>query len=143
MFGDINEIRLMGNVTSDVECKYTPSGTPVLTFSIATNRSYKKNDEYVDEVTYHNVVAWRNAESLAKRIVKGTRIYIEGRLTIRSWEKNGERRYRAEIITERPILIDRYIKPEGQQDTPNKPRQDDLPGEYIGNEAVEEAFDEH
>lgn len=110
MFGDINSVQIMGNVTSDVECKYTPSGAAVLNFSVATNRSYKQNEEWKEEATYHNITLWRNADKVAERIKKGTRIHIEGRLTTRSWQKDGETKYRTEILAERVILIDRYNK---------------------------------
>ena len=134
MFGDVNEVKLMGNVTSDVECKFTPSGTPVLNFSIATNRSYKQNDQWVEEVTYHSIVLWRNADKIAERIKKGTRLYLEGRLTVRSWEANGERKYRTEIMADRVILIDRYNKPEAGNTKPT----DNPEPEFSNTQMVED-----
>jgi single-strand DNA-binding protein len=109
MFGDINKITLMGNVTRDPELRYTPSGTAVLSIGLATNRRYKKGEEWLDEVTYHNIVIWNNAEELAKRIKKGTRVYIEGRISTRSWDSaDGKKNYKTEVITDRVILISRY-----------------------------------
>ena len=109
MFGDINKITLMGNVTRDPELRYTPSGTAVLSLGLATNRRYKKGEEWLDEVTYHNIVIWNNAEELAKRIKKGTRVYIEGRISTRSWDSaDGKKNYKTEVITDKIILISRY-----------------------------------
>jgi len=109
MFGDINKVTLMGNVTRDPELRYTTSGTAVLSLGLATNRRYKKGEEWLDEVTYHNIVIWNNAEELAKRIKKGTRVYIEGRISTRSWDStDGKKNYKTEVITDRVILISRY-----------------------------------
>jgi len=109
MFGDINRVTLMGNVTKDPDLRYTPSGTAVISFSLATNRRYKKGEEWTDEVAYHNLVVWNQAEQLAQRIKKGTRIYVEGRVQTKSWDdKEGKKQYKTEIISERVILISRF-----------------------------------
>jgi single-strand DNA-binding protein len=112
MFGDLNRAEIIGNITSDLAPKYTGNGAAVLSFGVATNRRYKQqnSDEWQEEVTYHNVVVWGNqAESLAQRAKKGTRIYISGRLQTRSWEDNdGKKNYKTEITAENLILLDRY-----------------------------------
>jgi single-strand DNA-binding protein len=111
MFGDVNKVTLMGNITNDPDLRYTPSGTAVISFGLATNRRYRKqnSDEWTDEPTFHNIVIWRNAESLAKRIRKGTRLYLEGRIQTRSWEDNeGNKKYKTEVIAEEVVLIARY-----------------------------------
>ncbi len=114
MFGDINRVTLMGNVTKDPDLRYTPSGSAVVSFSIATNRRYQKDNQWLDEVAFHNIVVWNNAEGLAKRIRKGTRIYVEGRVQTRSWDgQDGKKNYKTEIIAEKVILIARY---EGSND---------------------------
>ncbi len=113
MFGDINRSTLMGNVTRDPDLRFTTSGAAVLGFSIATNRRYKSGEEWKDDVAYHNIVVWRNAESLAKRLKKGTRIYVEGRLQTRSWDDDsGKKNYKTEVFADSVILIDRF---EGQK----------------------------
>lgn len=113
LFDDINEVRLMGNLTQEPNLKFTTNGNQVLTLSIATNRSYKKGDAWEDKVTYHNIEAWGNlATKVGERVKKGTRVYIEGRLEIDSWDgDDGNKRYRAKIIAQNIILIDRYIDP--------------------------------
>lgn len=108
MFNDVNKVTLMGNVTQDPDLRYTSGGTPVLNFSIATNRRYQQNDEWKDDTTYHNVVAWRSAEALGKRIKKGTRVYVEGRIQTSSWESNGEKKYKTEVNADVVNLIARY-----------------------------------
>ncbi|RMD77742.1 single-stranded DNA-binding protein [Candidatus Dojkabacteria bacterium] len=109
MFGDLNRAVVLGNVTRDPELRYTPGGTAVLSFSVATNRRYQKDGQWVEVPSYHNIVVWNNAEELSKRIKKGTRLYIEGRMETRSWESSdGKKNYKMEINVERLILIDRY-----------------------------------
>lgn len=113
MFGDINKVILMGNLVKDPELRFTPSKASVLTFSLATNRSYKSGDDWKEEVSFHNVVTWRNAETLAKRMKKGTRVYVEGRSHTRSWDgDDGKKNYRTEVIVDRIILISRYSEDE-------------------------------
>lgn len=112
MFGDLNRVEILGNITSDPELKYTSSGTAVLNLGIATNRSVRRNDEWKDETEFHNVVFWGNlATNLAARVRKGTRIYAVGRLQTRSWESDGKKNYRTEIHVSNNqdvILIARY-----------------------------------
>jgi single-strand DNA-binding protein len=131
VFGDINEAQVLGNITQDLEVRYTANGSPVVNFSVATNRSYRKQgeEEWTEETTFHNIVVWgQDAEYLSQRSRKGTRIYVKGRLQTRSWEDaDGKKNYRTEIIAERVILIDRYERGSsdsmGQSDTKN-PNQD-------------------
>lgn len=136
MFGDINKVQLLGNITEDVEAKFTPSGNAVINFSIATNRSYKQDGEWKEEVAFHNITCWRNAENLAKRIKKGTRIHVEGRLMTRSWQKEGETRYRTEIIADRILLIDRYVKMD-KNEPPIEAYDDDPSSQVDNTEQVE------
>ncbi len=136
MFGDINRATILGNVTKDPELRFTPSGSAVLSFSVATNRRYQKNNEWVDSPNFHNIVVWNNAEELSKRIKKGTRLYLEGRIETRSWEsQDGKKNYKTEINAEKVILIDRY---EGKNDQQNAEFTDE---ELTSSNAVEEDID--
>lgn len=112
VFGDLNKVEIIGNITQDIDLRYTANGSAVTNFSIATNRSYKLGEEWKDEVSFHNIVVWANdAEQLGQRAKKGTRIYVQGRLQTRSWDdQEGKKQYRTEIIAERIILLDRYEK---------------------------------
>jgi len=126
MFGDINQVELMGNITNDITIKYTPNGKAVTNFGLATNRRYKNgpDGEWKDEATFHNIVVWGGlAEGLSQRAKKGTRIYIQGRLQTRTWDdKDGKKNYKTEIVTEKAILIDRYDKGSfaGQENRPDQ-----------------------
>ncbi|KXK09949.1 MAG: Single-stranded DNA-binding protein ssb [candidate division WS6 bacterium OLB21] len=87
MFGDLNRAEIIGNITNDLQVKYTGNGNAVCSFSVATNRSYRVDDTWKDETTFHNLVVWGNqAEQLAQRARKGTRIFASGRLQTRNWE---------------------------------------------------------
>lgn len=99
---------IIGNLTRDPELRQTGSGTPVCSFSVATNRTWKDNaGEKQEQVEFHNVVAWaRLAEIIAQYVKKGNRIYVEGRLQTRDWEgQDGVKRYRTEIIAENMVML--------------------------------------
>ena len=101
----LNKVMLMGRLTKDPEMRYTPSGQPVTSFSIATNRYSSGGDGERKEFTdYHNIVAWnigkRNlAQQVADYLRKGSLVYVEGRLQTRSWEgQDGQKRRATEVI---------------------------------------------
>jgi single-strand DNA-binding protein len=98
----INKAIIIGNLTRDPELKNLPSGSAVANFSVATNRTWKdKAGAKQEDVEYHNVVAFgRTAEVIAQYVHKGDQIYIEGRIQTRSWEKEGVKQYRTEIVCE-------------------------------------------
>jgi len=100
----LNKVFLYGNLTRDPELKALPSGGQVANFSLATNRTYKDKSGAKQESTeFHNVVAFgRTAEVIAQYVKKGRPIFIEGRITTRSWEgkEDGKKQYRTEIIAE-------------------------------------------
>src|SRR3989442_4874073 len=101
----LNKVMLIGRLTRDPEMRYTPSGQPVTSFSLATNRYASGPDGERREFTdYHNCVAWnigkRNlAELLGQNLRKGSLVYVEGRLQTRSWEaQDGQKRRATEVI---------------------------------------------
>jgi len=99
----LNKAFLYGNLTRDPELKSLPSGTKVVNFSIATNRTWKdKNGVKQESVTYHNVVAFsKQAELISQYLKKGSGIFLEGRIDNRSWDdKDGVKKYRSEIVVE-------------------------------------------
>ena len=98
----INKVELYGNLTRDPEVKALPSGQQVANFSVATNRSFKnKEGQKQEQVEYHNVVAFgRTAEVIGQYLKKGRPIFVEGRLQTRTWEKDGVKQYRTEILVE-------------------------------------------
>jgi len=101
---NLNKVMLIGRLTRDPEMRYTPSGSPVTTFSLATNRYGQGTDGEKKEYTdYHNVVAWnigqrKLAELCGSYLHKGNLVYVEGRLQTRSWEgQDGQKRKTTEI----------------------------------------------
>lgn len=99
----INKVILYGNLTRDPEVRALPSGMNVCSFSIATNRVFKDKDgNKREEVDYHNIsVFGRQADTVNQYLKKGSGVFIEGRLHTRSWEKDGQKQYRTEIIADR------------------------------------------
>jgi len=98
----LNKVMLIGNLTRDPELKSIPSGMKVTNFSIATNRVWRDKEGAKKESTeFHNVVVFgRQAETVAQYMKKGSNIMVEGRLQTRSWEAEGKKNYRTEIIAD-------------------------------------------
>lgn len=104
----LNRVILVGNLTRDPELKYTPNGTAVCTFGVATNRSWTTQDGQTKEETqYHRVVAWQKlAELCGKLLTKGRKVYLEGRITYRSFVgKDNLQRTVAEIVMDDFIVF--------------------------------------
>ena len=99
----LNKVMIFGNLTREPELKSLPSGINVTSFSLATNRVYKDRDGNKQEQTdYHNIVVFgRQAETSAQYLKKGSGALIEGRLQTRSWDKDGVKQYRTEIVADR------------------------------------------
>jgi single-strand DNA-binding protein len=103
----VNKVILIGRLGKDAESKFTPSGTSVATFSIATSWRQKdqQTGEWKEHTDWHNIVFWR-AENVAPYLTKGTQVYIEGRLQTRNYEnKEGKKVYVTEVVAEELILL--------------------------------------
>jgi single-strand DNA-binding protein len=98
----LNKVLLYGNLTRDPELKALPSGQQVASFGLATNRSFKNKEGAQQEQTeFHNIVAFgRTAEVMGQYLKKGRPIYVEGRIQTRSWDKDGQKQYRTEIVVD-------------------------------------------
>lgn len=99
----LNKTQIIGNLTRDPELKALPSGVQVVSFSIATNRTWKnKEGQKQEEVEFHNCVAFgKSAEIIAQYMKKGSSMYVEGRNKTRSWDgADGKKMYRTEIIVD-------------------------------------------
>lgn len=98
----LNKVLLYGNLTRDPELKALPSGQQVASFGLATNRTFKNRDGQQQEQTeFHNIVAFgRTAEVMGQYLKKGRPIFVEGRMQTRSWDKDGVKQYRTEIIVD-------------------------------------------
>ena len=105
----LNKVILIGNLTRDPEMRYTNSGTPVATFGMATNKSWKDaNGETKELAEFHNIVAWNKmAEICQQLLAKGMKVYVEGSLNTRSWDaEDGTKKYKTEIRVNDMILLD-------------------------------------
>lgn len=109
MAKSVNKVILIGNLGKDPEVKYTPSGTAVAKFSLATNERYKdKAGAWQDRTEWHNIVAWqRLAEIVGEYVKKGSKLYIEGRLQTSSWDdkESGQKKYRTEVVANDLVLL--------------------------------------
>lgn len=98
----VNKVILVGNLGRDPEVRSTPSGQPVASFTLATNRRWRdKNGNRQEETEWHNIVVWgKQAEIAGQYLKKGKQIFLEGRLQTRSWEdrQSGEKKYKTEIV---------------------------------------------
>lgn len=99
----LNKAMIYGNLTRDPELKALPNGMQVCSLSLATNRTYADRDGKRQESTdYHNVVVFgKQAENCGKYLTKGNSAYVEGRLQTRSWDKDGQKQYRTEVVADR------------------------------------------
>lgn len=98
---NLNKVFLFGNLTRDPELKSLPTGTQVVSFGIATNRRVKRDSGWEDQPEFHNVVAFgKTAELINQYMKKGSSLLVEGRIQTRSWEQEGQKKYRTEIIAE-------------------------------------------
>ena len=98
----VNKVILIGNLGRDPEVRSTPSGQPVASFTLATNRRWRdKNGQKQEQTEWHSIVVWgKQAEIAGQYLTKGKQIYLEGRLQTRSWDdrQTGEKKYKTEIV---------------------------------------------
>ena len=106
--GSVNKVILVGNLGRDAELKFTPSGFPISSFSLATtDRRKDKDNNWQEKTEWHRIkLLGKQAESLQDYLKKGKQIYVEGRLETRSWDdKDGQKKYMTEIIADRIQLL--------------------------------------
>lgn len=127
----LNKVMIIGHLGRDPEMRYTPSGKPVTTFSVATSRSWNTSSgERRSETEWFNVVAWGSlAEICNQYLHKGERVYIEGRLQTRKWEDDdGNKRSTVEVVAKEMIMLSDRKKKDG----------DDEPEESFTDEGFDE-----
>lgn len=106
MSKSFNQVTLVGNLTKDPDLRQTPSGQNVVSFSLALNRSYKANDEWVETTDYVDVTAWGNlAEKIDQYLSKGRQVLVSGKLQSRSWEQDGQKRSKVEVVAGDVIFL--------------------------------------
>ncbi|MFN8207819.1 MAG: single-stranded DNA-binding protein [Bacteroidales bacterium] len=104
----LNKVMLIGNVGKDPEIRYLEGNVGLCRFSMATSDSYRnKNGENVTQTEWHNIVCWRGLAEVAQKFVKkGSQIYIEGKITTRSYDdKDGNKRYTTDIVASNLVLL--------------------------------------
>src|SRR5487761_1588044 len=143
MARSFNQVILMGNLTRDPELRTTPNGQNVCSFSLALNRSYKNSDGNWTEVTdYVDVVAWGPlGERVAQYLTKGRPCLVNGRLQSRSWEQDGQKRSKVEVVAQDVTFLGGpggssnddapQVKPK-----PTKKADDDVVIEDVGDEPI-------
>ncbi len=117
----LNKVMIIGRLGRDPEMRYTPSGRPVTTFSVATSRTWNTSDgERRTETEWFNVVAWGSLAEICKQyLTKNRLIYVEGRLQSRHWEdSDGNKHYSTEIVANEMIMLDE--KREANNESPDE-----------------------
>ncbi len=158
MARSINQVTLMGNLTRDPELRQIPSGQSVCSFSLALNRAYKdQSGEWKEATDYIDVVAWAGlGERVAQYLSKGRRCLVVGRLQSRSWEQDGQKRSKVEVLANDVTFLDSRgggddggnsdgsgnfnqsgSSSGGDKPAPSKPaKKDDVVIEDIGDEPI-------
>ncbi len=128
MARSLNKAVLIGNLTRDPELRYTPQGSAVCTFGLATNRQWTtESGEKKEDVEFHRIVAWNKlAELCAQLLTKGRKTYVEGRLQTRNWEtQDGAQRTTTEIVISEMIILDSKRSAEEGFDFPGEETQEE------------------
>ena len=122
----LNQDTLLGNLTIDPELRSTPDGKSVISLSMATNRQWTNREGEKKEFTeYHDIVFWgKPAEIISQYVFKGTKILVQGRLQTRSWEKDGVKRRKTEIVGQDFVLFEKMNKPVEDKPVENKPTEE-------------------
>jgi len=110
MARSLNKAMLIGNLTRDPEMRYTPQGAAVCTFGVATNRTWTtESGEKKEDAEFHNIVAWNKlAEICSQLLKKGRKVFVEGRLSTRSWQgQDGTQKQRTEIVISDMVILDK------------------------------------
>jgi single-strand DNA-binding protein len=137
MSRSLNKVQIIGHLGKDPEMRYTPSGKPVTTFTVAVSRSWNSADgERHNETEWFNVVAWSSlAETCKQYLSKGLRVYVEGRLQTRRWDdKEGQKHMSVEIVANEMIMLDR------RESNNNQSQESDAAASDVSADAAEDEF---
>lgn len=146
MSKSINQVILMGNLTRDPELRTTPSGQSVCSFSLAVNRSWQGSDGQAQEaVDYFDVTAWGKLGELVNQyMAKGRKCLVQGRLSQRSWEQDGQKRSKVEVVASDVTFLDGGGSGAGSSDggssapaRSNKKKSDDVVIEDIDDKPID------
>ena len=128
----LNKIQLIGNLGQDSETTFTTNNTAITKYSVATTHNYKKDGEWEKETTWHNVVSFNLSDFYKDYLKKGAKVFIEGRLSKRSYEKDGVKQYFTEVVSNQIIPLNTRDEMNQEPQTPaedvsQENSQDDLP----------------
>lgn len=130
MAKDLNKVQLTGRLGADPEMRQTPQGHAVVTFRVASNRSWRTAEgEAHEDTEWFRVVAWNKlAEICGQWLSKGSRLYVEGRLQTRQWEdQEGQTRYLSEVIASDIIILDTRREPASASEVAAAARPSSMP----------------
>lgn len=128
----VNKVILIGNLTRDPELRYTPQGTPVASFGLATNREWTVDGVKKEAADFHNIVAWNKLAELCDQLLsKGAKTYVEGRLQTRDWvDSDGNKRYKTEVVIDEMIVLtskrDAGYDDQPDYEEPQQEEEDDM-----------------
>ena len=128
--GSVNKVVIVGHIGADPETRFTPSGTAVANFNVATNESRKNSDGgYQDHTEWHSCVLFgKRAEFAGEYLKRGQLIYLEGRLQTRSWEDDsGTKKYKTEIIGNEITMLGKKVGTGDSSQNRDDASDDDLP----------------
>lgn len=141
MAKSLNRVQLIGNLTRDPELRYTPNGTAVCSFAVATNRNWTTDSgEKKEEVEFHRIVAWNKlAELCSQFLTKGRKVYLEGRLQTRQWQaQDGTQKQSTEVVISDMILVDSK-RPATGEETEEEPKENGEKKQEVKDESPEPA----
>ncbi len=124
----LNKVMIIGRLGRDPEMRYTPSGRPVTSFSVAVTRTWKSSEgERNEETEWFNIVAWGSLAEICKQhLAKGREVYVEGRLQTRSWEDtDGKKHYRTELGAREMIMLDAPRRNSQEPEAVDEPEVED------------------
>lgn len=119
----LNKVLLIGNLGTDPEMRFTPSGSPVTSFRIAVNRGFTSTDgERKEETEWFTITTWNKlAETCNQYLTKGQKVYCEGRLHTRSWDgQDGQKHFRTEVIANQVIFLDKKVTAAAADEKPEE-----------------------
>lgn len=125
----MNHVQLMGNLTKDVELRYTKTGTPVATFTVAATNAYRDTDGEAKQLTaFVNCVAWAKEAEYVSQFLKGQKVFVQGRLQTRSYEaQDGSKRYITEVVAYFCAGQERLQETTGNFDSMAKGKEEEIP----------------
>jgi len=119
-----NRVILIGNLTRDIELRYTPGGTAVCDIGLAVNDKRKQGDEWVEETTFVDCTLWaRTAEVASEYLRKGSPCMIEGRLKLEQWEQDGQKRSKLKVVGERMQMLSSGERKQSEPDQTSEYRE--------------------